>query len=213
MNNRIKITFVIGTRPEVIKLAPVILESRRRGHSTRVVFTGQHRHMVKPLLDFFGIEPDFDLDVMAPDQTLTSLSSRILNKLDQTTAMLASDFIVVQGDTTSAFTASYWSFCHRIPVVHIEAGLRTGLLGSPFPEEGNRQLISRIARLHFAPTRQAAETLLKEQIDSNKIFQVGNTAIDSLNFVLDRLKTGGISDDLRLSSEFLNFVGNLNSSW
>lgn len=185
-----RITFVLGTRPEVIKLAPVILEARKR-HRVKVVFTGQHAHMALPLARFFGITPDLTLDVMVADQTLTGLSGALLKSLDQHAADLDTDFLVTQGDTTSAFVASYWGFCRKLRVVHVEAGLRTNDISSPFPEEANRQLIGRIAELHFAPTNKAARALAAEKVPAKIVFTVGNTAIDALFFARERLEKAG----------------------
>lgn len=183
-----RLVIALGTRPEIIKLAPIVHLARRLGHETRVVATGQHRELVRPLLEFFEIQPDLDLDVMTPNQTLTSLSARILEKLDQSRSALECDAILVQGDTTTAFMAGYWGFCHRIPVAHVEAGLRTGDLSAPFPEEANRQLLGRIAQWHFAPTSQARDSLLRENVTPSVIHVVGNTGIDALQWTLQKLK-------------------------
>jgi len=204
------ITIVLGTRPEVIKLAPVILEGRRRGHTVKVVLTGQHRHMALPLLHFFGITPDVDLDVMVPGQTLTGLSGRVLAKLDAEKDAVSGDVILVQGDTTSAFIAAYWAFCNKIPVGHVEAGLRTYDLMAPFPEEANRQLIGRLAAFHFAPTKTALIALRKEGVGPSKIHNVGNTAIDALLYTMKRLKEAsgvGIADSEKLSQQVREFIG------
>lgn len=187
-----RIAFVLGTRPEIIKLAPVILEAKKRRHRTQVIFTGQHREMAGPLLKLFQIQPDLDLRVMRPAQSLTALSARVLEQLDRQADRIRAEAWVVQGDTTSAFMAAYWAFCRKIPVAHVEAGLRTYDLSAPFPEEGNRQLISRIASLHFAPTSQAAQALLREGVPATQIHRVGNTAIDALQWVLRRGK--GVRD-------------------
>lgn len=184
-----ELIFVFGTRPEVIKLSPLILEARRRGHAARVILTGQHRDLALPLLRYFGIEATMDLDVMSSNQSLSGLSQRILSGMDALPFHPGSPggrYLVVQGDTTSAFAASYWALCNRVPVAHVEAGLRTYDLDSPFPEEANRQLIGRIARLHFAPTLQAARNLKAEQIFSHRIHLVGNTAIDALKYVVEK---------------------------
>ena len=148
---------VIGTRPEAIKLAPVIRElQRRRGriHLT-VCATAQHRVLLDQVVDSFGIPIDFDLDVMVADQTLEGLTSRILDRMAGVLAKTQPDIVLVQGDTTTTFAVSLASFYHRIPVGHVEAGLRTGDPLAPFPEELNRRLTSQLARLHFAPTRWA----------------------------------------------------------
>lgn len=183
-----QISVIFGTRPEVIKCIPVILEAKNRGIQVKVIFTGQHREMALPLLNFFGIDIDINLDVMQPNQTLAGLSSRLLEQLEKHQEVIkASDVILVQGDTTSAFIGSYFGFLNKVPVGHIEAGLRTYNLQSPFPEEANRQLIGRFANFHFAPTKLATETLLQEAIAQDSVFNVGNTGIDTLLKVKERL--------------------------
>jgi UDP-N-acetylglucosamine 2-epimerase (non-hydrolysing) len=206
-HQKMKVSVVLGTRPEVIKLAPVIQAAKQRGHEVQVILTGQHRHMALPLLEFFGISPDKNLDVMTMNQSLTTLSERVLHTLNEMGEQAKSDVLLVQGDTTSAFVAGYWAFCHRIPVAHVEAGLRTYDLNAPFPEEANRQLIGRIARFHFAPTAQAKTALKKENVNAKNIFVVGNTAIDALNYTLKRTKDLNIPDVERLKPEILDFVG------
>ena len=189
MAKKLKLAIVLGTRPEVIKLAPVVHEAKKRGHDVKVVFSGQHREMGKALMKSFGIKSDFDLDVMSPGQTLSSLSTKVLQELDRNEdALKDADYLLVQGDTTTAFVAAYWAFCKRIPIAHVEAGLRTYDLDAPFPEEGNRQLIGRIANLHFAPTDQAEKALLREKVPQERVHSVGNTGIDALQFVLKILK-------------------------
>ena len=194
---------ILGTRPEVIKLAPVIREARARGHLVEVLTTGQHGHLVTPLLNFFALSADVDLQVMRPDQGLPGLSARVLERLEERAG--PADCVLVQGDTTSAAMGAYWAFCRRIPVAHVEAGLRTRDLASPFPEEGNRQLIGRLASLHFAPTLQSATALHEERIDSARVRTVGNTAIDALLFALERISTGDVPGDQRLSPEVERF--------
>lgn len=183
-----KLSIVLGTRPEVIKLAPVILEAKKRGHKAKVILTGQHAHLAKPLLKFFGIKPDLELGSMKKGQSLTELSERMLREFNNNAQSLRSDVVVVQGDTTSAFLAAYWAFYQKIPVAHVEAGLRTYDLTAPFPEEANRQLIGRIADFNFAPTKAAAQTLHNEKTSNKGIYVTGNTAIDALFFTLERLQ-------------------------
>jgi UDP-N-acetylglucosamine 2-epimerase (non-hydrolysing) len=185
---KLKVSFILGTRPEVIKLAPVILEGKRRGHKIKVVFTGQHKHLALPLLRFFGIREDINLHCMKKNQLLTGLSFLLLKKMNEKHSEIQGDLLVVQGDTTSAFIAGYWGFCEKIPVAHVEAGLRTYNLNSPFPEEGNRQLLGRITDLHLAPTRDAQDSLLQEGIAKKKISVTGNTAIDALHFTLKAIE-------------------------
>lgn len=171
---------VLGTRPEAIKLAPVVKELRARSVPTRVCVTGQHREMLTPLLDFFQIAPDYDLDVMMPDQKLSSLTGSVLAKVESVIADAAPDWVVVQGDTTTAMAASLAAFYRRVHVAHVEAGLRTYDLGRPFPEEANRRIIDIFARLYFAPTARARDNLLAENIDPALVHLTGNTGIDAL---------------------------------
>jgi len=182
-----RVGFIFGTRPEAIKCVPVILEARKQGLETKVIFTGQHLEMALPILNFFDINIDINLNIMKPNQTLVDVSVNLLNKLDEYKSEVDScDVILVQGDTTSAFIGGYYCFLNQIPVGHIEAGLRTNNLKSPFPEEGNRQLLSKISNYHFAPTPSAFEDLKAEGITTN-IYQVGNTGIDTLLATKERL--------------------------
>jgi UDP-N-acetylglucosamine 2-epimerase (non-hydrolysing) len=181
-----KLTTIFGTRPETIKCAPLTREGLKRGHEVKIAFTGQHREMALPLLDFFGLKADMDLNLMRPGQTLSSLSGMMLSELDNNSDLKNTDAVLVQGDTTSAFIGAYWAFLNRIPVIHLEAGLRTYRLDAPFPEEANRQLIGRIAALHLAPTQEAVNYLLSEKIHPTLIHNIGNTGIDALHEVLKR---------------------------
>jgi UDP-N-acetylglucosamine 2-epimerase (non-hydrolysing) len=201
------LTVIFGTRPEIVKLAPVIHAAKRRGHRIKAVLTGQHRDMAVPLLKFFKIAPDLDLDVMMPNQTLGALSERILEAMNVNQERLKADCLIVQGDTTSAFMASYWAFCQKIPVAHVEAGLRTYDLGAPYPEEGNRQLIGRLADFHFAPTLQATKALENEQVHKERIFTVGNTAIDALQYALEEISALSLTQIPDLTPELVRFVG------
>ncbi len=173
---------VIGTRPEAIKMAPVIKALRRRAAniSTRVCVTGQHREMLAQVLDVFGIEPDTNLQLMRANQSLADLTSRALESLDAYFANCLPNLVLVQGDTTTAFCAALAAFYHHIPVGHVEAGLRTWNIASPWPEEANRVLISHLATLHFTPTRASRENLLREGIPENRITVTGNTVVDAL---------------------------------
>jgi UDP-N-acetylglucosamine 2-epimerase (non-hydrolysing) len=183
-----KLSFVFGTRPEVIKLYPLWLEAKKRGHTVQLVLTGQHLDLVTPLLSFFGMKPDLELRVMTPGQSLSTLSARLLQALDAAEKSIQADAIVVQGDTTSAFIGGYWAYCHRIPIAHVEAGLRTFDLSEPFPEEGNRQLLGRISQWHFPPTQAAMRNLRREGVQRDAIHCVGNTGVDALLLTLARLK-------------------------
>lgn len=181
------VVVVVGTRPEAIKLAPLILRWRgSRDVRCHVLLTGQHRGLLDQALADFGIEGDTDLDLMRPGQTLAGLTARAVEALDGRLGGLAPALVVVQGDTTSAMCAALAAFYRRIPVAHVEAGLRTGDLEAPWPEEANRALIGRLASLHFAPTTQAREALLREGIAPERIHVTGNTAIDALLLILAR---------------------------
>jgi UDP-N-acetylglucosamine 2-epimerase (non-hydrolysing) len=185
-----KIAVVIGTRPEGIKLFPVIRELRKypKKFDLTIVLTGQHRKMLDQVLKTFKLKPDADLKVMFKDQNIFEVSSRILKGLKNSFEKMNPDLVLVQGDTTSTFIAALAAFYHRIPVAHVEAGLRTGDNLSPFPEEMNRTLVSKIASLHFAPTRRARKNLMEEGIPKEKIYVVGNTVVDALHYIL-RSKT------------------------
>jgi UDP-N-acetylglucosamine 2-epimerase (non-hydrolysing) len=182
------ILFGLGTRPEAIKLAPVIGELRRDpSFRVRVCVTGQHREMLAQALELFGIVPDADLDVMKPDQDLAELSAAILSKVSVVLRELRPDVVVVQGDTTTAFAAGLAAFYAGIDVAHVEAGLRSGDRHGPFPEEINRRLLSVVTRFHFAPTEGARANLLREGTDATRIHVTGNTVIDALKQTVSRI--------------------------
>ena len=182
-----KILTVFGTRPEAIKLAPVILELEKKTDvQTRVCVTAQHRQMLDQVLALFGIVPDVDLDLMMPDQTLAELTGRVINRLDQVFNAERPDIVLIQGDTTTVMAAAMAAFYNKIPVGHVEAGLRSNNLYSPFPEEMNRRVVSIFARFHFAPTENAKDALLREQVPEERIFVTGNTVIDALNMILQK---------------------------
>jgi UDP-N-acetylglucosamine 2-epimerase (non-hydrolysing) len=182
-----RILFVFGTRPEAIKLAPVI---RAVGESARIAVTAQHRGMLDQVLEAFSIRPHHDLDLMRPGQSLFESTSRILAALEPVLEAERPDFVVVQGDTTTALCGALAGFYKNIPVAHVEAGLRTGDLRQPFPEEMNRVLVSRLATLHFAPTETSKQNLIREGVNQSKIFVTGNTAIDSVLYVRDEIERG-----------------------
>lgn len=188
----LKVLFVFGTRPEAVKLCPLILHLRERGleFKAKVCVTAQHRQLLDAMLRRFGVEPDHDLNVMEPDQSLAALTARILTGLDGVLRAEKPDIVLVQGDTTTTFAGALASFYRRIAVGHVEAGLRTGDLSQPFPEEMNRVLGSRLATLHFAPTRRAAENLLREGIPAERVTVTGNTGIDALLYTRERLERG-----------------------
>ena len=185
--------FVFGTRPEAIKLCPLIRELRSRHEFTvRICVTAQHRAMLDQVLEAFQVTPDYDLDIMRPDQTLSGLTARILEALEPMLADATPDMIVVQGDTTTTLAGALAGFYHRIPVAHVEAGLRTGDPAHPFPEEMNRVLTGRLAELHFAPTAKAAANLAAEGIPEARIHITGNTGIDAVLYVRDALESGAL---------------------
>ena len=176
-----KILCVVGTRPEAIKMAPVILALKQEPWAdVKVLATAQHRHMLDQVLTFFGIEADIDLNIMRPNQTLTPLTARLLLELDDVYLREAPDVVLAQGDTTTVMTIALSCFYHNIPFGHVEAGLRTGDIRNPFPEEANRVIASRLANWHFAPTRSSADNLLKEGVPKKDILVTGNTVIDAL---------------------------------
>jgi UDP-N-acetylglucosamine 2-epimerase (non-hydrolysing) len=178
-----KIAVIFGTRPDTIKLAPIILQlQKEKKHFTVVpIATAQHRYMLDQVLEVFGIVPEYDLNVMKQRQSLTTITKNIMGALEEVLLREQPDMVLVQGDTTSTFVGSLASFYHHIPVGHVEAGLRTNDKENPFPEEINRRLTSCIASLHFAPTATAKKALLKEHVESNSVFVTGNTVIDALN--------------------------------
>lgn len=176
-----KVLCVVGTRPEAIKMAPVILALKNEPWANvRVLATAQHRHMLDQVLNYFSIEPDIDLDIMRPNQTLTILTARLLLDLDDVLQAEKPDVVLVQGDTTTVMTAALACFYHRIPIGHVEAGLRTLDMQNPFPEEANRVITGRLARWHFAPTESSRQNLLREGISDKDIVVTGNTVIDAL---------------------------------
>ena len=178
---------VVGTRPEAIKMAPVIQAlARTQWARVRVLATAQHRQMLDQVLEVFGIVPDVDLDIMRPDQSLPELTARLLGRLDAVLAAEAPDAVLVQGDTTTVMTAALAAFYRRIPFGHVEAGLRTGDLANPFPEEMNRVVAGRLARWHFAPTARARANLLAEGLRGEDVHVTGNTVIDALLEVAGR---------------------------
>ena len=183
MNNFIKkkILSTVGTRPEAIKMAPVILALKKEPWANvRILATAQHRNMLDQVNAFFGIEPDIDLDIMRPNQTLTTLTARLLLELDNVLQAEKPDVVLVQGDTTTVMAVSLACFYHRIPIGHVEAGLRTWDMQNPFPEEANRVITGKLARWHFAPTEGSRQNLLREGVQDSDILVTGNTVIDAL---------------------------------
>ena len=187
-----QVLFVFGTRPEAIKLCPVVRRMREAcpAIAARVCVTAQHREMLDQVLECFDVRPDWDLDLMTPGQTLASTTARVLTALDPVLASEPWDMVVVQGDTTTTMAGALAAFYRGIPVAHVEAGLRTGDLGRPFPEELNRVITSRLAALHFAPTAGARANLLAEGTPEERIFVTGNSGIDAVRSVADGLGQG-----------------------
>ena len=192
-----KILIVFGTRPEAIKMAMLIKEFKKnKKFKVKVCITAQHREMLDQVLDLFKIKPDFDLNIMKQNQNLYDITSNVLLKIKVVLDKFNPDCVFVHGDTTTTFIASLACFYKKIDVAHIEAGLRTFNIYSPYPEELNRQLTSKIAKWHFAPTKLAKNNLLKESVNNSNIIITGNTVIDSLLWVKDRFKDKNISNKL-----------------
>jgi UDP-N-acetylglucosamine 2-epimerase (non-hydrolysing) len=178
---KIRILSIFGTRPEAIKMAPLVLELKKnKWFSSRVAVTGQHREMLDQVLEQFDITPDYDLDIMRQGQTLFDTTIRVLRGLEDVLGRERPHMVLVHGDTTTTFAAALAAFYYRIPVGHVEAGLRSFARYFPFPEEINRRLAGVLAEIHFAPTNNARENLLREGIDPRHVFVTGNTAIDAL---------------------------------
>ncbi len=204
----IKVLTLFGTRPEVIKLAPVIreLESRTERFETINVSSSQHTDLLHPLVRDLGLRVDHDLKVMQPNQTLSSLAARVLSALDPVLLQEKPDLVLVQGDTTTAFAGALAAFHRHIQVGHVEAGLRSGHRDSPFPEEMNRRLISRIATLHFPATTNNQNTLLAEGIEPSSIFLTGNTVVDALLHMLHRAQPSETTRALLDNTEGLDRI-------
>lgn len=190
----IRLLLVFGTRPEAIKLCPLVRELRARDtrFQVRVCVTGQHRDMLDPVLSAFQVIPEIDLDLMRPNQTPAALLSRALDALEPVLREEAPHIVLVQGDTTTTLAATLAAFYKGIPVGHVEAGLRTGDLRQPFPEEMNRAVTGRLAELHFAPTTGAAANLTAEGVPQQRIHITGNTGIDAVLYVRDALESGSL---------------------
>lgn len=192
-----KVLTVFGTRPEAIKMAPLVQAlSQDPAFESRLCVTAQHREMLDQVLRLFKLEPDYDLNIMRPEQGLTEITCRILEGMKTVLLDFRPDIVLVHGDTTTTLAASLAAFYQQIPVGHVEAGLRTGDLASPWPEEGNRKLTGHLARLHFTPTSQSRQNLLQENLPDARIIVTGNTVIDALLWVRDR-----VLDDSNLNAQ------------
>jgi UDP-N-acetylglucosamine 2-epimerase (non-hydrolysing) len=197
-----RVLTVFGTRPEAIKMAPLVLRLQATaGVDSRVCVTAQHRQMLDQVLQLFEIRPDHDLDLMRPGQGLTSITTEILRSLKPVLEQERPDIVLVHGDTTTTFAATLAAFYQRVPVGHVEAGLRTGNLYSPWPEEANRRLTGALARLHFAPTAVSRENLLRENVPAERIVVTGNTVIDALLRVRAKLE-GDAALQQRFAAQF-----------
>ena len=201
-----KILLVFGTRPEAIKMAPLVkkLQTMPEEFQTIVCVTGQHREMLDQVLRLFDITPDYDLNIMKPNQDLYDITSRILLGMRDVLREVQPDIVLVHGDTTTSMAAALAAFYQQIPVGHVEAGLRTGNIYSPWPEEMNRLMTGRISTVHFSPTPLAKQNLLQEHVDEAKIVVTGNTVIDALQMVVERLK-----NDEQLAGEVKEKVFNM----
>jgi UDP-N-acetylglucosamine 2-epimerase (non-hydrolysing) len=190
-----RILFIFGTRPEAIKLCPVIRQIRESNSGLQALacVTAQHRAMLDQVLDCFELQPDYDLNLMTPGQTLAQTTSRVLAALDPILAAAKFDLAVVQGDTTTTMAGAMAAFYRGVPVAHVEAGLRTGDMAQPFPEEMNRVVAARLAALHFPPTEGSRQNLLAEGIAASRIFVTGNTGIDAVLYIAAALERGAIA--------------------
>ena len=207
MNKKIKVLISFGTRPEGIKMAPVIKEIQKNSDKFDLTLcsTGQHKEMLKQVIDFFELKPDIELSVMTQNQSLSMLSSKIIGSMEEVFENTRPDMVLVQGDTTTAFLTAFIAFYQKIKIGHVEAGLRTYNKYSPFPEEINRQLVSKIADLHFAPTENAYENLEKEGIDKIKIILTGNTVVDAINWGINKIE----NKSEKQKSEDVRYLENL----
>ena len=205
-----KVLFVLGTRPEAIKLAPVILHMRAQPQhfDVRVCATGQHRQMLDQVLELFDIEPDVDLRLMRPDQNLFDLTADLIRALGPVLREQRPDWVLVQGDTTTVWTAALAAFYEGVRVGHVEAGLRTFDKRQPFPEEINRRLCTQLTDLHFAPTDRSRANLLAESVPEDRIVVTGNTVIDALLWVLERVRSNPPADVLRWQEWAGKSIGN-----
>ncbi len=182
-----RILIVFGTRPEAIKMAPIIMELKKQKKIyTTICVTAQHREMLDQVLNLFNIVPDIDLNIMKPNQTLSEITSNVIVKMDSLLKSKKPDLVMIQGDTTTVMATGLAAFYNKIPIAHVEAGLRSFNIYYPFPEELNRKIVSLFAKYHFAPTNKAKEVLIKEGIDVKNIYVTGNTVIDALYYILKK---------------------------
>jgi len=200
----VKVLVVFGTRPEAIKMAPVV-HALNKKIEVKVCVSAQHRQMLDQVLDLFHIMPDYDLNIMNPGQDLFDITSNVLDGMKKVLSKESPDYVLVHGDTTTSMATSIAAFYLKIPVGHVEAGLRTYDINSPFPEEFNRQLTSKIATLHFSPTETARQNLLSEGVLDSQIFVTGNTVIDALFAMVEKARVADFPNYLSVKMPFLNF--------
>jgi len=213
-NPQIKILLVFGTRPEAIKMAPLVKEFQKHPDKfeTKVCVTAQHRQMLDQVLDIFEIKPDYDLNIMAPNQDLYDITSKVLLGMRNVLKEFHPDIVLVHGDTTTSMAAGLAAFYQQIKIAHVEAGLRTYNLQSPWPEEMNRQVTDRICDYYFAPTEQSRQNLLKEGIADEKIFVTGNTVIDALHWVVNKINNDStLQQQLQQQIKEIGYPNILNS--
>lgn len=198
--NKVKTLIIFGTRPEAVKMAPIVkaLKSDEEHFITKICVTAQHRDMLDQVLKIFAVEPDYDLNIFQNGQTLTQITCRALSGLEEVVEDFKPDLILVQGDTTTVFTGALAAFYHQVKIGHVEAGLRSGNMYSPYPEEANRKLTGVVTDFHFAPTEISKNNLLREGYEESKIFITGNTSIDALKWVID--------DNYKFENESLNKI-------
>ncbi len=201
-----KVLVVFGTRPEAIKMLPVVKALRAApGFDARLCVTAQHRQMLDQVLDLFDVKPDFDLDIMTRAQGLTGITTAVLTRLEPVLTEVAPDWVLVHGDTTTTMAATIAAFYQKVPVGHVEAGLRSGNLLQPWPEEANRRITDSIAAAFFAPTEGARQNLLRENVPETRIHVTGNTVVDALREVVDMIATRpGLRDELDARFPFLD---------
>lgn len=200
---KIKVLIIFGTRPEAVKMAPIVKALKNeQSFTTKVCVTAQHRDMLDQVLRIFEIEPDYDLNIFQSGQTLTQITCRALTGLEGVIEEFNPELILVQGDTTTVFTGALAAFYHSVKIGHVEAGLRSGNLYSPYPEEANRKLTGVLTDFHFAPTQNSKVNLLREGYEENKIFVTGNTSIDALQWVID--KNYKFDDEVINNIDFVN---------
>ena len=202
-----KILLVFGTRPEAIKMAPVVHKLKNISKfETKICVTGQHREMLDQVLDIFDISPDYDLNIMKIKQNLNNVTSAVMSGIDSILEEFSPDIVIVHGDTTTTLSAALASFNKNIKIAHVEAGLRTGNILSPWPEEANRKLVGSLASYNFTPTDLASQNLINEGVESKKILQTGNTVIDALFLALKKIQADkNLQKKIMMQFSYINF--------